>query len=159
MLRSLVLQLLSSFESIPEFIVSLYKACQEGTQSSQNNDLERVFEAFVDFNERTFVVLDALDECESQQKLLVFLESSIERKANKLSMIITSRKLKEFDNFFYDNLPNQSQVSIQNERVDADIRLYIHERLLHDRRFRRWQKQPRVQEEIESKLMEKSKGM
>jgi len=74
-------------------------------------------------------------------------------------MIITSRKLKEFDNFFYDNLPNQSQVSIQNERVDADIRLYIHERLLHDRRLRRWQKQPRVQEEIESKLMEKSKGM
>ncbi|KAL9120568.1 MAG: hypothetical protein Q9187_002877 [Circinaria calcarea] len=159
MLRSLVLQLLSSFEFIPESIVSLYEACRKGTKPPQINDLERVFQALVDYNTRTFVVLDALDECESRQELLVFLESAIKRKANGLNIIITSRRLKEFDDFFHDYLSEQSIVSIQNQKVDDDIRLYIHGRLLHDRRFKRWQKQPRVQEEIENRLMKKSEGM
>lgn len=159
MLRSLVLQLLSSFESIPESIYSLYKACHEGSKSPPINDLQRVFEALVDSNKGTLVVLDALDECESRQELLLFLASTIERSANGLSIIMTSRRLQEFEKFFYDWLSDECKVSIQNERVDDDIRLYIHERLLHDGRFKRWQKQPRVQEEIESRLMQKSQGM
>ncbi len=159
MLRSLVLQLLTSFDSIPGPMDSLFKACQEGAKPPQINDLERVFEALVDSNDRTFVVLDALDECESRQELLDFLTSAIERKDSGLSMIMTSRRLRDFDNFFDDYLGDQSKVSIQNESVDDDIRSYVHGRLLHDRRFRRWQKQPRVQEEIESRLMEKSEGM
>lgn len=159
MLRSLVLQLLSGFESIPGSIVSLFKACGDGAKSPQINDLKSVFQALVDSNKRTFVVVDALDECESRQELLNFLESAIERKADGLSMVVTSRRLKEFDDFFHDHLPDQSKLSIQNERVDDDIRSYIHGRLSHDRRFRRWQKQPRVQEDIESRLMKKSGGM
>lgn len=159
MLRSLVLQLLSSFENLPKPILSLYQACHEGTKSPQINDLQKVFEALVDFNKRTFVVLDALDECESRKELLSFLAATIERKANGLSIIMTSRRLNELYNFFHGRLSDQCKISIQNERVDNDIRLYIHERLLHDGKFNRWKKQPRVQEEIESKLMQKSQGM
>ena len=159
MLCSLVQQLLSRFESIPEPIDSLFKACQEGAKPPQINQLERVFKALVDSNERTFVVLDALDECESRDELLEFLEIAIKRKADGLSIIMTSRKLREFDDFFSSYLSDQSRISIQNEKVDEDILSYVRGRLLHDRKFKRWQKQPRVQEEIQNRLMEKSDGM
>ena len=88
---------------------SLFKACQEGAKPPQINDLERVFEALVDSNDRTFVVLDALDECESRQELLDFLTSAIERKDSGLSMIMTSRRLRDFDNFFDDYLGDQTR--------------------------------------------------
>ena len=159
MLCSLIQQLLSRFESIPESILSLFKACQDGAKPPQISQLERVFEALVDSNKRTFIVLDALDECESRDELLEFLESAIERKASGLSIMMTSRRLRRFDDFFSRYLSDQSKVSIQNEKVDEDIHSYIQGRLLHDRRFRRWQKQPSVQEEIQNRLREKSSGM
>lgn len=159
MLHSLVLQIISSSESIPNAIDSLFKSCQDGARSPQTDDLVRMFEALVVSKMKIVVVLDALDECEDREDLLLFLESAIGRRANGLSMILTSRRLREFDDLFDDNLGEQSKISIQNEEVDNDIRSYIHGRLSHDRRFKRWQKQPSVQEEIERRLMEKSEGM
>ena len=159
MLRSLVRQLFMSFDAIPEPIGFLFKICQDGVKSSGIHDLEEVFEALVNLNNRTFVVLDALDECEAQQELLDFIASVIEKKNDRLSMIMTSRRLREFDVFFSDVLEDRSIMSIQNGYVDNDIRSYVHERLLYDRRFKRWKTHPKVQEEIESRLIEKSEGM
>lgn len=159
MLRSFVRQLLMSFDAIPEPIGSLFKSCQDGAKSPGIHDLEKVFESLVNFHNKTFVVLDALDECDTQQELLDFLASVIEQKNARLSMIMTSRRLREFDVVLGDILDDRSIMSIQNEYVDNDIRSFVHEKLLHDRRFKRWKAHPKVQEEIESRLMEKSEGM
>ena len=103
--------------------------------------------------------MDALDECEDRQELLGFIEKAVEWRFEKLNVIMTSRKLKEFEDFFDAELEGGSRLSIQNNKVDGDIRSYVHGKLQSDRRFKRWKAQPNVQEEIENKLIEKSNGM
>lgn len=109
--------------------------------------------------EKTFIVLDALDECEDRQELLNFIENAIGWKSQKLNVIMTSRKLKDFEDFFDAEVEEQGRLSIQNEKVDEDIRSYVHGKLQNDRRFKRWRGQPKVRKEIETRLMEKSDGM
>lgn len=159
MLRSLIVQLFSNHQSISKPLASLFKSCQEGDKQPQTKDLEEILKALVEFHEKTFIVLDALDECENRQELFDFIEKAMKWKSEKLNMIMTSRKLKDIEDFFDAELDMGSTLSIQNEKVNVDIRSYVHGKLQSDRRFKRWQRQPKVQGEMENKLMEKSDGM
>ena len=159
MLRSLIVQLFSNHQSIPEPLISLFMSCQSGARPPQTKDLEALLKALIDLYDKTFIVLDALDECEDRQELLNFIENAIGWKSQKLNMIMTSRKLKDFEDFFDAELDERSRLSIQNAEVDEDIRSYVRGKLQNDRRFKRWRGQPKVREEIETRLMEKSDGM
>lgn len=159
MLRSLVVQLSFSHQSIPDPLLSLFKSCQSGAKPPQTKDLETLLKALIDLHEKTFIVLDALDECEDRQELLNFIENIIGWKSQKLNVAVTSRKLKELEDFFDAEIEEKSRLSIQNEKVDEDIRSYVHGKLQNDRRFKRWRGQPNVQEEIATGLMKKSDGM
>ena len=159
MLRSLIIQLFSNHQSIPEPLLFLFKSCQNGAKPPPTKDLEALLKALIDLYEKTFIVLDALDECEDRQELLNFIDSAIAWTSRKLNLIMTSRKLKEFEDFFDAEMEERSRLSIQNEKVDEDIRSYVHAKLQSDRKFKRWRGQPKVREEIETKLMEKSGGM
>jgi hypothetical protein len=48
-------------------------------------------------------------------------------------------------------------ISLQNPRVDEDIRLYIQNQLCEDRKFSHWPKSLRA--EIETALVKGAKGM
>lgn len=159
MLRSLVSQLSFKYGSIPKPLFSLFKSCQDGVKPPQTQDLEILFQILIESSEKTFIVLDALNDCEDRQELLNFFETVLAWGSNKLNVIVTSRKLKEFDDFFGDRLQEKNRLSIQNQRVDEDIRSYVNGKLQHDRRFRRWQSHPTVQEEIQTRLIEKCDGM
>ena len=134
-------------------------SCQDGAKPPQTKDLETLLKALIDLYEKTFIVLDALDECEDRQELLNFVESAIGWKSQKLNVIMTSRKLKDFEDFFDAEIGERNRLSIQNEKVDEDIRSYVHGKLQKDRKFKRWRGQPQVREEIVTRLMEKSDGM
>jgi hypothetical protein len=117
-----------------------------------------LLKALVELYEKTFIVLDAL-ECENREELLNFIEKTVEWKSERLNVIMTSRKLKDLEDFLDAELDERSRLSIRNEKVDEDIRSYVLGKLQSDRRFKRWQRQPKVQQEIEPRLMEKSDGM
>ena len=159
MLRSLIIQLSSNHRSIPEPLLSLFNSCQSGIRPPQTKDLETLLKALIDLYEKTIIVLDALDECEDRQELLNFVESAIGWKSQKLNVVMTSRKLKEFEDFFDAKIEERSRHTIQDEKVDDDIRSYVHGKLQNDRSFKRWRGQPKVREEIVTRLMEKSDGM
>ena len=159
MLRSLIIQLSFNHQSIPEPLLSLFNSCQGGAKPPQTKDLETLLKALIDLYEKTFIVLDALDECEDRQELLSFVENAIGWKSQKLNVVMTSRKLKDFEDFFDAKIEERSRLSIQNAKVDEDIRSYVHGKLQNDRRFKRWRGQPKVRDEIVTRLMEKSDGM
>lgn len=96
-----------------------------------------------------------LDEREDREELLEFFETGSEN----FNVVVTSPQLKDFDDFLGDQLQEKNRLCIQNRRLDENIRSYVHGKLHHDRRFRQWQKHPKVQEEIQSRLMEKCDGM
>ena len=159
MLRSLIKQLSFNHQSIPEPLLSLFESCQDGAKPPQTKDLETLLKALIDLYEKTFIVLDALDECEDRQELLNFVESAIRWRSQKLNIVMTSRKLKVFEDLFDAEIEEWSRLSIQNEKVDQDIRSYVHGKLQNDRRFKRWRGQPKVKEEIVTRMVEKSDGM
>ena len=159
MLRSLIIQLSFNHQSIPEPLLFLFNSCQRGAKPPETVDLETLLKALIDMYEKTFIVLDALDECEDRQELLKFFENAIGWKSQKLNVVMTSRKLKELEDFFNAEIEERSRLSIQNKKVDEDIRSYVHGKLQNDVRFKRWRGQPKVREEIVTKLMEKSDGM
>ena len=159
MLRSLLVQLFSTCKHIPVSLNSLFNSCQNGAKQPQTEELEELLKVSVESSAKTVVALDALDECEDRQELLDFINRTLEWKSKKLNLVMTSRKLKDLNDFFSDELDERSIIPIQNENVDEDIRSYVHTELQKDKRFRRWQKQPKVQEEIETKIAGKSDGM
>ena len=159
MLRSLVTQLISNNHSNLEPLYALFKSCHDGAKAPLTEELEIVLKALIEQSHITFIVLDALDECEDRLVLIDFIEKVMRWKTRKLNIVMTSRKLKDFEDFFDTELEESSKLSIQNAKVDEDIRAYVHGKLRSDKRFKRWQKQPNVFEEIETKLMEKSGGM
>ena len=50
-------------------------------------------------------------------------------------------------------------LAIPHDAIDRDIQAYVHASIQTDRRFDTWRSRPDVQEEIETKLMEKAGGM
>lgn len=159
MLRSLIVQLVVKHQAFPEPLEALFKSCHNGKNQPQMKDLEKLLKTLIESHEKIYLVLDALDECENRHELVGYIEKAVGRKSAKLNVVMTSRRLRLFEELFDAGLEEWNRLSIQNEKVDEDIRSYIHEKLRSDRRFKRWQNIPGVQEEIETALMEKSDGM
>ena len=105
--------------------------------------------------EETFIIIDAIDECESIEILLDFVHEVMEWKLGKLHLLITSRPQWEIESSFLSTAA--ISVSISSASVDADIRVYVRERLLGDKSMKRWNST--IQEEIETTIMEGAEGM
>lgn len=69
----ILLQLSSNLQSIPQPLASLFESCQDGAKPPPIKDLETFLKALIESYEKTFVVFDALDECEDRQELLNFI--------------------------------------------------------------------------------------
>lgn len=76
-----------------------------------------------------------------------------------LHFLATSRKEEDIESELKRWLPQENLVSVQQDSVNGDIRVYVRERLRNDRGFERWHSKPSVQEEIETELMKKADGM
>ena len=109
--------------------------------------------------DETFVILDALDECKERQNLLEDIDEMVGWKMEKLHILVTSRRENDIKESLEPLINDENVICIQSKLVTDDIRAYIHERLLTDRRLRRWQKKPEVQREIETTLTGKADGM
>lgn len=123
MLRSLIVQLLSGLPSVPGSLKFLFQICSESERQPQSRELEVLLIYLVESYEKTFVVLDALDECVSQQELLDLLKKAMEWRSPKLHAIMMSRSWKDFVVFFGARLGGGSSLSIEDKIVDEDCSL------------------------------------
>jgi hypothetical protein len=78
---------------------------------------------------------------------------------SKLHLLTSSRKEEDIESELQRWLHQANVVPILKDRVNHDIRLYVHERVQNDRGFERWHSEPSVQDEIETGLMGKASGM
>lgn len=157
-----------SLQSTDAFDVleSLFASCGDGRQQPSHDTLLGSLKKAIQGFEGTFIVLDALDECEERFELLEDIQTIAAWNLGKLHILTTSRRLKDIEESLGTSIDDQEEVCIQKEKVciqsaivNDDIRAYVHERLTTDQRLKRWRNQPIVQEEIETTLMEKADGM
>ncbi|KAL8834139.1 MAG: hypothetical protein Q9170_003886 [Blastenia crenularia] len=159
MLRSLIVQLSSGQQPTLGILKSSFEDCRKGEKQPQTKELVALLKDLAKLPDRVFLVLDALDECEGRHELLDFLEQIFSWRLKAIHMVMTSRKLKDFEDLFDDEIGERGSVPIQNSTTNVDIQIYIRGVLREDRRFKRWRSQPQVQTELENELMKKAGGM
>jgi hypothetical protein len=156
MLRSLLAQVASQVDIIPDCLISLYRAYQRSTPPT--DALTKALRMLVDekFFHHVYVVVDALDEIpdtdERTETCKILDEVSQKPRAH---VITTSRR--EHDIFEYmSERKTIRDISIQNSEVDHDIKLWIRERLKEDKKLRKWSA---IHGEIEAALGKEADGM
>jgi hypothetical protein len=159
MVRSLITQLSMQSTSTPKALELLFSSCMSGQRQPETSALLTTLRELIQEFDETYIVLDALDECKNRQDLLENMEKIARWKLRKLHILATSRRETDIREMFDSLINDQEEICIQNALVNDDIRAYVHDRLRTDRGLRRWQNQPKVQNEIEMTLTNKADGM
>ena len=105
--------------------------------------------------EKTFIILDALDECSKRRELLEDIEEINCWTDANLHILSTSRRKKDIEERIESLVHDWEKMYIDSVRINDDIRAYVHERLQTDPKLKRWRKESNVQKEIENTLMNK----
>jgi Cdc6-like AAA superfamily ATPase len=151
LLRWVIAQLCRQSKCIPNQVRELYDAGVEPTTASLVTALSIVVRCF----NRVYLVLDALDESSNRPSLLdVLLQVAGDANFKKIRLLALSRKETDIERVL-EHI--STDISLQNPRVDEDIRLYIQNQLCEDRKFSHWPKSLRA--EIETALVKGAKGM
>jgi hypothetical protein len=154
LLKSVVYQLIAPEEAIPESAANLYTKCN-GLQQPNLDELVGVVIAEVSRAGRTFLIIDALDECPKEERAL-FFETFVQGSLpSNLNVLVTSRKESDIDAALGPSFSRT--ICIQNAAIDADVRVHVDKAITRDARLLKWK--PAIREEILNAIVEGSHGM
>lgn len=105
--------------------------------------------------DHVYIILDALDECDEQEKLLPIIKRLLYSKTGKMHVLVTSRSDADLEEHLTPMIT--AHILIENSLIEPDIRSYIQEQLHDNPKLRRWPQ--KVQERIEAALMTGAQGM
>ena len=155
MLRSVIVQLCKFKNEIPLELHQLYRQCLNGERRPQKSSLVRILSLLL--TSRTFLLLDALDECTGgadRNDLLDTIEEIIKTSQN-LNLLATSRKEVDIEKRLKPLFDNR--MALEENVVDADIYLYVRRTLTNDDELREWDS--KTKEEIQDALVKGANGM
>lgn len=150
------MQLSGQSRGLPSRLQAIYASSHDGRQQPTLSLLMTTLRDIVEgLGDTVYIMIDALDECAQRDVLLTLMKQMVDWKLEKLHILATSRNERDIE----DSLQSivTGQFSIQDEIVDADIRVHVRERLQHDSKLKRWPL--KVREEIEDRLISGSNGM
>lgn len=154
MLRSIIWQLSPRSPSPYGALHRLYKKLGNGTIQPQITHLEAVLEELLSEFVQTFIVIDALDECDkSDWKLLnQLIRILCLPNANALHLLFTSQPLDEFQEAFKD----VSFIELTSEVSTPDIRAFVASEV---RGIRNWASDDKHAQHVAEQIVLKSNGM
>lgn len=157
LVRSLTLQLslLGEMDSRP--LEELYTICQYGQRQPSLDELVNVLHLRIQGLEATYIIIDAVDECNEVDKFLDFVHVLLAWNLDTLHFLATSRPSPELQ-LFCDTY-SATVVPLENTSTNTkdDISTYVHERIINDPHLKRWPK--KVLDEIETTLQNGGNGM
>jgi hypothetical protein len=155
LIRSLITQLSTPSAKTPEALQALYSRNQDGQQQPSNDRLVATLQSILGDFPKTYIILDALDECTDREELLELIREISGWKMGKIHILATSRRERDIEEALEPLLTDQ--ICIQSAQVNGDIQLHIRERLHNDPKLKKWP--VKVKEEIEETLMDGACGM
>jgi hypothetical protein len=153
LIRSLITQLSIQNASPPKALEALYAINQNGHQQPSHQGLVETLKVILRLFPKTYIILDALDECTDREELLELIEEM--NRWGAVQILATSRKEKDIEEALHPLVT--CQICIQDAQIDDDIKLYIRQRLQNDSKLKKWPLM--VQREIEESLMDGANGM
>ncbi|KAJ7845607.1 hypothetical protein B0H14DRAFT_3867996 [Mycena olivaceomarginata] len=153
MLRSIVLQLSAQSPNPYRALDNKYML-SKGQALPSYQDLQHILEDLLRELWRTYIVLDALDECEDRELgKLVELISGFQRWTDSpLHLLFTSQPR----TVFTDGFEGVTRISLQPEVTGKDIRLFVNSELRDNRNMKIWASRA---DDIIDRVVLKSNGM
>jgi hypothetical protein len=157
LIRSLIVQLSIQSEKHSDSLNALYSHSQGGKHQPSYDGLVGTLQSMLQLHPKTYIILDALDECGDREELLKLLQEINKCNIGKaqVQILATSRKERDIEDALDPLLPQK--VCIQSGQVSDDIQLFIHETLHNDSKLKKWP--ATVKDEISKKLMDGACGM
>ena len=152
MLSSLLAQISPATEIEPE-IRQLYERCDNGRRTPTVHEMTETLFAVLRKGRRMYLILDALDEC-SERPLLLQVIEQIAKLEGDIHLLLTSRIEYDIRTALQSYV---TVVSMQDTRVDPDIRIHIEQCLLNDPKLCKWD--DKIKDEIVKELVTGAKGM
>jgi hypothetical protein len=155
LLRSLLAQLASRDLKTLKEIERLYNQNSCGKQQPDKKSLLSILLSVLRSPLRTYLIIDALDECSQRGEMLGMLSDIYRQCSEEVNVLVTSRKERDIE-LVLDRLASSS-IGIQQTVVDADIRIHLKTCLVEDVKLKRWPSA--VKEEMEDALVRGAHGM
>ena len=153
LLASLLGQLVQRQPSVPTSMKSLYEHCQVKRMRPSFDEISEVFQSILTSYSRTFIVIDALDECGTFdggcRKLLCEI-FNLQAKT-RTSLFATSRFIPGITEQF------RGSLSLEIRANDGDVRRYLDGHMSQLRPF--VSRKPDLQEEIKTEIIKAVDGM
>jgi hypothetical protein len=165
MVRSLISQLYYKRRDTWNELDSLFSSCQDGRRQATCESLCKTLLHMIEQAKEVWLVLDALDECStrrgpSTEGLLSWIREVLNSEQRNVHLLVTSRPEQDIEVGIMEFAHNDDIVPIQSSLITDDISAYVHTRVTDDKGgLKRWGSEPEVQNEIETRLMEKADGM
>ncbi|KKA19770.1 Uncharacterized protein T310_6236 [Rasamsonia emersonii CBS 393.64] len=162
MIRSLISQLYNKQEDIREQLNSLFSSCEDGRRQPTTESLNISLRQMIQQVGEVWIVLDALDECNTRKEteaLLLWIKCILDSELRNVHLIVTSRPEQDIESAISEWARTEDMIAIQKAFVTNDIREYVRTKIREDEGLKRWRSIPEVQDEIENRLMEKADGM
>ena len=164
MVRSLITQLYYKRRDTWSELDSLFSSCQNGHRQATCESLCKALLHMIEQAKEVWLVLDALDECRTRrgpptEGLLSWIREVLNSEQRNVHLLVTSRPEQDIEVGIMEFAHNDDIVPIQSSLITDDISAYVRTRVRDDNGLKRWRSQPEVQNEIETRLMEKADGM
>ena len=151
-LRSLLSQILVQKRDILEPIHSLYVQHHGGFQQPSNRSLLSTLHLVLRDTERTYFVIDGIDECGERADLIETIEEIVDWGLASVHILAASRGEKDIEESFA--RMGSERLRLEGKEINEDIRQYVHRRMLKERWLKKWPVE--IQTEITSAITEKA---
>jgi hypothetical protein len=154
MLRSIIWQLSGRSPSPYSSLQKLYKTLANGTVRPQAVDLQGVLKNLLAELDRTYIIIDGLDECNKTdwKPLVQFICSLCHPAKNALHLLFTSQPLEEFKRAFKD----VAFIELGSRVTTDDIRSFVSSEVP---RVGNWASDDNYAKDVTEQIVEKSNGM
>jgi hypothetical protein len=145
---------------LPKAFRDLYSKYQPASEPRME-DLTVTFRGTSRESKEIYIVIDALDECSLQkdrEDVIKFLKEFSLYAQSSTHILITSREEKDIKDTIKEVLGEKCHsVSIQDKRVDDDIRVYLQTSMAEDSILRKWPHE--LKDKVVEDLMKKANGV
>ena len=154
MLRSMIHQL-SALTLSPE-LDKIYKQCEDGDGEPSRELLVDTLTSLFVLTDRTFLIMDALDECSERDDLLDVICRILSTQSTQVGLLATSRNERDIARALQGTVRNITSLQ-EGDGNAEDIYLHIRECLQRDRRLKEWPS--KIKQEIQEVLVDRAHGM
>lgn len=127
-LRSILSQLCSRLDGVPEAVQAMYRSHGKGRESPSVQALEGTLRQVIGAFDDVYIVIDSLDECGDKPQLLKWIKTVASWNSANCHLLATTRAEPDIENLLT-YIAGLLNITLQGAALEQDIGMYLEERL------------------------------